>query len=147
MNATRTTAEILRAAKERIADQGHFVMGATAWNRQGRQVEPTSSDAWRWNARGAIYAESGIRPRPWKEHGQDHQIYQLLDRAARGLPHERVGAWGDGDVKHNCMCLHQVDDTLGHAGALQALEDAAILAEANESETALPAPQARDGGG
>lgn len=135
MIETRTTAEILRAAKERIADRGHFVMGATAWNRQGRQVEPTSPEAWRWNARGAIYVESGIRPMPWKEHGRDHQIYQLLDRAARELPHERVGAWGAGDVKHDCNCLHQVDDTLGHAGTLQALEDAAVLAETDECTT------------
>jgi hypothetical protein len=121
---TRTHAEILRAAKERISDQGHFVMGVLAWNRQGRQVEPTSPDAWRWNARGAIYAESERRPLPFKELARDWAPYRLLDRAALAICNAQGWFFPAGT---------NVDDNLGHALTLQALEDAAMLAEAAES--------------
>jgi hypothetical protein len=123
--ATRTTAEILRAAKERIADPDHFVMGVWAWNRQGREVEPTSPDAWRWNARGAIYVESGLRPLPFKEVTQDRAAYRLLDEAAWVVL--RAQGW-------NIAIGQDPSDNLGHALTLQALEDAAVLAETDEGQ-------------
>jgi hypothetical protein len=138
MIETKTDAEILRAAKELIADQSHFVMGVWAWDRQGREIDPTSSDAWRWNARGAIYAVSGTRPLPFKEVDQDRAPYRLLNEVAWKIAREQHWGFPAGT---------NVDDNLGHALTLQALEDAAVLAEANESETTHPAPLARDGGG
>lgn len=119
---TKTTAEILRAAKDRIADQGHFVMGALAWDRQGRQVEATSPDAWRWSARGAIYAASGIRPLPFKELDRDRAPYRLLNEVAWKIAEAQGWFFPAGT---------NVDDNLGHALTLQALEDAAVLAEAD----------------
>lgn len=137
MTEERTNADILRSAKARISDQRNFVMGAYAWDRKGRAVDATSSDAARWSPRGAIYAESGTRPLPFKERDRDHTLYRLLDRAAQGVPHFRVGAWALGDVIHECRCLHDVSDNLGHALALQALDGAIALAE--EAESRVPA--------
>lgn len=117
MSTERTHAEILRAARALIADRGHFVMGALAWNRRGRQVDPQSPDAWRWNARGAIYLESGVRPTDWKA-TPSGSLYGLLDRAAVAIA-EKIG--------DRRMIDHA--DNLGHAFTLQALEDAAVMAE------------------
>jgi hypothetical protein len=121
MSDIRTTAEILRAAKERIADQGHFVMGAWAWNRKGVEVDPINPAAWRWSARGAIWAESGVRPLPFKERDRDQQAIRLLDQASEALA-----------ARHDIRLPVGKDysDNLGHALTLQALEDAAVLAEA-----------------
>lgn len=123
MSDERSNADILRAAKERIADQGHFVMGEMAWDRRGRSVDPLSEDAWRWNARGAIYRESGVRPTGWKE-TRETSLYGLLDKAARAIAERR------GDRR-----LIDHADNLGHMLTLRAFDDAIAAAEKTESET------------
>lgn len=143
MNEQQAYADILRLAKLRISDPDHFVMGVWAWDRKGRDIDPLSSDAFRWSARGAIYVESGVRPKPWKERNRDHVLYRLLDRAARQLPHERPSAWGLGVQVHECKCRHQVDDNLGHEITLQALEMAAVMAETGVDIDAPTAPEPR----
>jgi hypothetical protein len=132
---TRTHAEILRAAATLIEEQGHFVMGVWAWNRQGQEIEPTSPDAWRWSARGAIYAVSGRRPLPFKELARDWAPYRCLDLAALAICKAQGWFFPNGT---------NVDDNLGHALTLQALEDAAVLAE---SDDAAPSGRAAEAGG
>jgi hypothetical protein len=127
MSDTRTNAEILRAAQTRILDQRNFVMGAFAWNRQGRRVEVTAPDAARWNARGAIYAESGVHPSKWNESDRGHVLYQYLDRAAREIGGNKP---------------YDVADNLGHPLTLQALDRAIEIAESESLDSPAPAPAA-----
>jgi hypothetical protein len=115
MSETRTHAEILTAAKARIADQRHFVMGALAWDRNGRLVDATSPDAWRWNPQGAIYAESDTRT-------EADRAYQLIDRAAWEVATEQGWHFPAGT---------DVADNLGHALALEMFDRAIALASAD----------------
>lgn len=126
----RSDADILRAAKARIADQGHFVAGTPAWTRDGRMVDPTSPEAWRWNARGAIHAESGIRPTPWQDRGTSkaQRLYDLLDAAVCPLAEEAATAPGMQWLR----AAPDPSDNLGHALTLQAFDDAIALAESGE---------------
>jgi hypothetical protein len=111
MSDTRTHAEILTAAKARIADQRHFVMGALAWNRDGRMVDAASPDAWRWNPRGAIYAEIAS----WNE---ADRAYQHIDRAAWEIVKEQGWHFPNGT---------DVADNLGHVLALEMFDRAIAL--------------------
>lgn len=108
-----TPADILRAAARRIDDRQHFVMGALAWNRKGREVEPQSPDAWRWNARGALVAECGMT--------RAERLYALVQSAAKVIAEE---------IGQRQLLAQDTTDNIGHALTLRALEDAARLSEA-----------------
>lgn len=114
MSDERTCADILRAAKVRIEDQGHFVMGELAWNRQGRKVDPLSEEAWRWNPRGALLTVA--------DRTTADRLYRFIDEAAWAV------------AKTNGMFYPagtDVADNLGHALAMQAFDRAIALAEAD----------------
>ena len=94
-------------------------MGCWAWNRRGQACDPLAPEAWRWNARGAIYAESGVRPTDPKV-TRSGTLYGFLDDAAEAVfaehgLHIPIG-W-------------EKAENLGHALTLRALEAAAKLAE------------------
>lgn len=123
MTDERTDAEILRAAAARIADRGHFVLGALAWDRAGRTVDPQSPEAWRWNARGAICAESGIRPIDCGKSSLSRpteRLYALLDAAATAVAEANEIRFPAGT---------DLADNIDHPLSLQALEDAARAAD------------------
>lgn len=117
-----SNADILRAAKRLIEEQSHFVMGAPAWNRKGREVDPLSPDAWRWNSRGAIWAASGVRPLAFKELAQDRLVYRLIDESAHRIA-ETQGI--------RLPVGKDMADNLGHALTLKAFDDAIASAEAS----------------
>jgi hypothetical protein len=55
----RSTAEILRAARERIADPARWTKGTFARTEAGREVSAQAEIAVRWCARGSLYRECG----------------------------------------------------------------------------------------
>lgn len=79
-----------------------------------------SPDAWRWNARGAIWATRGVRPLVFKELSRDHEAYQLINEAAWNIVKAKGWSFPNGT---------NVDDNLGHALTLQAFDDAISRAE------------------
>lgn len=137
-NTTRSNSEILMAARERIADPTHFVRGATAWDRRGHGCLPDSPDAWRWDANGALKAESGQSIPAPKSSPSRTSVFWFLYTAAADLYTGKLLE----------ATPSEVVDRFGHSETLRMYDEAISLArEAERGFTATAAPAADAGRG
>lgn len=103
-----SAADILRAARDKIAEPNHWTKGEYARDKNGNSVDAQAPDAVCWCARGAFYA---VRP-----HGDNmHALVHL-----REAIHERAGHGG----------IVRLNDGSDHADVLAVFDRAIQLAEA-----------------
>lgn len=98
---TRTPAEILKAARARIADPAHWCQNVNARSAKGNGVRYSSPRAVAWCAFGAINAE--VRD-PMSQAARDTQ--QQLDAAARGVFRRYVTAINDEGTHEDVLAMY-----------------------------------------
>lgn len=112
-----TALDVLRKARALIEDEGHWCRGTSAQDKAGRLVDVLSPSAARWCALGAL--DRAARMPGTAGH---RRALLALTNAVGALFPTMGGFTG----------INSVNDTLGHAAALE-LYDAAIAALEEEA--------------
>jgi hypothetical protein len=74
MSGERSTAEILRAARERIADPERWCQGYYARDPNGAEVEPDDVQACKWCAVGSLCLEV-----PWRDEAHLYLVTAAIE--------------------------------------------------------------------
>lgn len=111
----RSTAEILRAARERIADPERWGKGAFAYDGLGQSVGPWREAAVCWCARGAVHRECGSA-----SSRSAHRAEETLTEAVERL---------EFDVPDDAEPIAWVNDHHDHEVVLALFDRAIELAE------------------
>ena len=121
-----TPAELLRAARERIADKEHWAQGRLAVDARNREVPPNDPRAERWCAIGALcrVADAPNTSRLWTEPGAPRVYGHLIAAAEDEL----------GNAQDSLEAVMGINDGPGHRAVLRLYDRAIALCEKQEAD-------------
>jgi len=120
-----TEVELLKAARELIADPAHWVTGYLAVDEYGNPVTTSSQEACKFCAMGAVYHTEF-----WAYSTLRHSALERLDEISSEMLSTKAG---DADIDLADMdemrAVALVNDYLGHTAVLEVFDQAIAQAE------------------